>query len=316
MPVSFLSMVVAAGLVAAARAEPEPSPGPLPAEAASPLDGRSPSDRPATRPANGTKPLGRAATPARRNATLLPPDGVEPLDGPSPGHSRAPAAPLPPDGVEPLEDLSPTAAAPPSFDLPLGMGPRPKPAPPPDPATVRLVRVDLMLGAVWRIRPVDVALGTSVEFGRMHGFSAAFHTDMLLVTDRGLVRSFDFPVGVGAIARGKLRNRPLYGSVGLTVGMLVHRAKVEDQLFHRVDPDFRLPIRLAWTVAGIGASVAVVTGYSVRERAYERRGAEVLNRHAVRVGLMVGLHWDVTAGRAKARRHDRRRMEGSDAASN
>jgi hypothetical protein len=286
-----------------------------PPEAASPLDGRSPPHRPAARsPSDGAKPLQRTS-PARPRptATTLPPDGVLPLDGPSPGHRRPPAAPLPHEGVEPLEQLSPTTAGPATFELPLGMGPAPKLAQPPDPATVRLVRVDFMFGPVWRIRPVDVAFGTSVEFGRMHGFSASFHTEMLLVTDRDLVRAFDFPIGVGAIARGqlrsrdKLRTRPLYGSVGLTVGMLVHRAKVEDELIHRVDPDLRLPIRLAWTAAGIGASLAVVPGYSVRERVYERRGAEVLNRHSVRVGLMVGLHWDVTAGRAKARRYDRRR---------
>jgi hypothetical protein len=304
VPVSFLSLVVVAGLVAPARGEPEPPPVEPPPEAASPLDGRSPPHRPATRRASPVRP--------RPTATTLPPDGALPLDGPSPGHRQPPTAPLPHEGVEPLEEL-PTTAGPATFELPLGMGPAPKPAQPPDPATIRLVRIDFMFGPVWRIRPVDVAFGTSVEFGRMHGFSGSFHTEMLLVTDRGLVRSFDFPIGVGVIARGQLRsrdkrrNRPLYGSVGLTVGMLVHRAKVEDELIHRVDPDFRLPIRLAWTVAGIGASVAVVPGYSVRERVYERRGAEVLNRHSVRIGLMVGLHWDVTAGRAKARRYDRRR---------
>lgn len=309
MPLSFLPLVVALGLVAPARAEPEPPPVELPPEAASPLDGRTPARSPASGlPPDGTKPLQRASS-ARVPPleTTLPPDGAAPLDGPSPAHRRTPTAPLPPDGTEPLDERSAGSATPPTLDLPLGMGPKPKPARPPDPATVRLVRVDFMLGPVWRIRPTDLAFGTSVEFGRMHGFSAAFHTDMILVTEREPVRAFDFPIGVGAIARGKLRDKQLYGSVGLTVGMLVHRAKFEDQLVHRVDPDFRLPIRLAWTVGGIGASVAVVPGYSVRERLYERRGAVVLNRHSVRIGLMVGLHWDVTAGRAKARRYHRRR---------
>jgi hypothetical protein len=177
-----------------------------------------------------------------------------------------------------------------------------------DPKAVRLVRVDFVTGAVWRIRQADTTVGTSVELGRMHGLSASFHTEMIVVSDRDFVRAFDFPIGVGGVARGRLRDKPLYGSVGLSAGILVHRAATAIQgVIHRVDPDFRLPIRLAWTIADLGLSLAVVPAYSVRERVYERRGAAVLRRHPVRVGLVLGLHWDLTAGRAKARRLGPRR---------
>ena len=180
--------------------------------------------------------------------------------------------------------------------------PRPKPL---DPKATSLVRVDAMVGSVWRIRQADPTIAASVEWGRMHGFSAAFHTEMMVVTDRDFVRALDFPVGVGAIARGRLRNRPLYGSVGLSAGLLVHRAGRDEAVFRRVDPDFRIPIRLAWTVGRIGASLAVVTGYSVRDRIYERRGAPVFERRAIRVGLVLGLHWDLTVRSVVIRRRDR-----------
>jgi hypothetical protein len=269
------------------------------------------------------------ASPSHRQspAAPLPPDGASPLEGPSPAHQQPPASPLPSDGAIPLAVPSstrddPPGSPPPEGVLPLGVGPAPIAREPLDPALTRLVRVDFMVGPVWRIRPVDTMLTTSVEVGRMRGFSATFHTSMIVVSQRNFVRAFDFPIGFGAVARGRLRNKPLYGSVGLTAGILVHRAatgpgrndrggvgqgETDQGVIHRVDPDFRLPIRFAWTLAGLGASLALIPGYSVRERVYERRGAEVLNRHSFRIGLVLGLHWDLMAGRAKARRHDRQR---------
>jgi hypothetical protein len=151
----------------------------------------------------------------------------------------------------------------------------------------------------------------------MHGFSGSFHTGMIIAmqNDRqfagNLVKAFDFPIGVGAIARGRVRNRPLYGSIGLTAGILVHRAKIEEddqpaRVLRQVDPDFRLPIRFAWTIRGIGISLALEQGYSIRARSYSRRGAEVWARSAYRIGFTLGLHWDIMAGRTALSQSRRR----------
>jgi hypothetical protein len=311
MPISSACSLALLGLpclaAAPASAGSEAPPVERPPEAASPLDGPTPAPaRPPATPVpwSGAEPLHGSAPPA--SAAPLPPEGAKPLDGPTPAHRRSPAAPLPSDGVEPLHERPPSSDGRLTIERPLGLGHEPAPAEPLDPASLRLVRIDLMVGSVWRIREADASIGTSVEVGRMHGFSGAFHTDFIIVSDRDSVRALDVPIGLGAIARGRLRGEPLYGSVGLSAGILVHRANTERGVVHRVDPDFRLPIRLAWTMADFGLSVAVVTGYSVRDRVYERRGAEVLKRHSVRVGLMVGVHWDVMAGRAKARRYHRR----------
>src|SRR5690606_32230086 len=130
---------------------------------------------------------------------------------------------------------------------------------------------------VWRIRKADTLLMVGAEAGRMRGLSGTFHTAIIVPGDRDVVQVLDVPIGGGVVARGQLRNKPLYGSVGLSAGILVHRARTEHGVIHRVDPDVRLPLRVAWTIAGVGASVAVVPGYSVRERTYERRGAVVWN---------------------------------------
>lgn len=285
MAVSTLSQLALVARLVAPPPSPEPSsPAMLPTEGVAPL-GRAQTDRPGEPP------------------SPLPPDGTYALEGPSLVEQRPGPTSLLHDGTEPLQDLPATSSEPPA--TPLGLGPEPDRPAPLDPKTVRLVRVDAMIGSVWRIREADASISTSVEYGQMHGFSGAFHAEMLVVSDRDFVRALDFPIGVGAIARGRLRKRPLYGSIGLTAGVLVHRASRDEGVIRRVDPDFRVPIRLAWTVRRIGASLALVTGYSVRDRIYERRGAEVLLRRAVRVGLMLGLHWDVTASRAPARRRDR-----------
>ena len=149
-------------------------------------------------------------------------------------------------------------------------------------------------------------VATDFEFGREQGLSGSFNTSLLVVTDRAFVRSLDVPIGVGALWRAKWPGRTLYGSAGLSVGMLIHRAKSDGEVTRRVDPDFRLPLRLSWTLAGAGATLALVPGYSVRTRTYERRGSPVLRRHAVRIGLVLGLHWDFIVGRAESRRSFRR----------
>jgi hypothetical protein len=300
-----LSLV--AGVVASTSAGPDrPPPAAEEQPAPSEQSWSGPSRTPSQLPSDGVCPFDhpQRARPGEPEPGL-PSDGAIPLEGPSPAHPSAPASPLPPDGANPLDDVEPTSAEPPRLAVPLGMGPAPARPEPLDPKATPLVRVDATIGSVWRIRQADPTFATSVEWGRMHGFSAAFHTEMIVVTDRDFVRALDFPVGVGAIARGRLRNRPLYGSVGLSAGILVHRAGRDEGVIRRVDPDFRVPIRLAWTVGRIGASLAIVAGYSVRERIYERRGAPVLERSAFRVGLVLGLHWDITVGRVVIRRRDR-----------
>lgn len=303
---SFAILSLLAGALASTSPGPEPS-SPKAEEgrpaSASRWAGADPS--PTRLPARGVSPLDPQSPHAGVPVPNLPPDGAEPLEGPEPAHSTPPASPMPVDGITPLDDLEPSSLGPLELDVPLGMGPQPPRPKPLDPKATSLVRVDAMVGSVWRIREADPTVATSVEWGRMHGFSAAFHTEILVATDRDFVRALDFPIGVGAIARGRLRNRPLYGSVGLTAGLLVHRAGRDGGVFRRVDPDFRIPIRLAWTVGRIGASLAFVTGYSVRDRIYERRGAPVFERRAIRVGLVLGLHWDLTVRSVVIRRRDR-----------
>ena len=126
----------------------------------------------------------------------------------------------------------------------------------------------------------------------MHGLSGAFHTDFIIPTDRQFVRVLDTAIGLGLILRGRLA-RPLYGSIGLSAGILVHRAKsAQLGLIHRVDPDFRLPIQFAWTIRGVGLTLALVQGYSVRSRTYVLQGATAWHRDAYRVGIAFGVHFD------------------------
>lgn len=253
----------------------------LPEDGTLPLERRDPNE-PTTIPIGGNDPLERADPGAPGE---LPRRGWDPLE------SAAPEAPR--DGLPPIEG-----------EAPLGIPPPPAPKKPLDKKLERLARVDLVAGPVWRSSQVDTLLSTSAEFGRMHGFSASFHTSMIVSTIPGtfftepvVSRNFDFPIGFGAVLRGRVKERPLYGSVGLSAGILVHRANTETGVVHRVDPDLRLPIRLAWTIAGAGVSLAIVPGYSFRDRFYERRGQRVWERYAIRIGLALGLHWDIPAGR-------------------
>lgn len=256
-------------------------------------------------PSHGLSPLD---DPSGEVQETLPVDGVEPLGRGSRGQGLGSGSGLPIDGVAPLEEPGGSALSSEGSALPSeGVAPLPSvPVVPPrplDPSATTMARIDAMVGMVGRIRPVDAILSVGVEVGRMQGLSGSFHTELIVVTDRVGVEALDFPVGAGALWRAKLGQRPLFGSVGLTAGILVHRARTDQGVIRRVDPDFRLPLRMAWTAGrSVGVSVAFVPGYSVRERSYERRGARVWNRHSVRLGLVVGLHWDIVAGRTSVRR--------------
>lgn len=218
----------------------------------------------------------------------------------------SPARPLEGGGDAPVpggDDVGDALA-----ERPFGTGPSPEPVTPLDPNTTWMLRWDLLVGPLWRSRTTDIVLSTTAEFGQMRGFSGSFHTAMIHASPPvsffgpAVVRALDFPVGVGGLYRGRLRKRAMYGSVGVTAGILVHRAKIDgDRVQRRVDPDFRLPLRLAWTIADVGASVALVGGYSVRRRTYERRGATIWSRNALRVGVVLGLHWDRAVRRPSTR---------------
>jgi len=253
-------------------------------------------------PDSGTRPLERAAP---HRPSPVPIEGNDPLERASPESIDG----VPRRGWDPLESAAPDSPhrdglPPAQGETPLGAAPHAAPKKPLDKKLLRLARVGLVAGPVWRSRQVDTILSTNAEFGRMHGVSASFHTSMIVSTVPGtfftepvVSRNFDFPIGFGAVLRGRLGERPLYGSVGLSAGILVHRANTETGVVHRVDPDVRLPIRLAWTIAGAGVSLAIVPGYSFRDRFYERRGQRVWERYAIRIGLALGLHWDIPAGR-------------------
>lgn len=244
-------------------------------------------------PEVGSSAVGESAAPA----DIEP---ARPLEGRTPapddtGLDVGGAAPLEPLVGEGAEGPAAPIAAP--FGIPERRVERPL-----DPKATTIARLDVMTGPVWRTRPLDGLFQTSVEIGRMHGFSGSFHTGFIVASDRDSVRALDVPIGVGALARGRLRRRPGFASIGLTAGLLVHRAATDDAgVIHRVDPDFRLPIRFAWTFGTAGLSVALEQGYSVRNRSYDRRGAEVWARHAYRIGLTVGLHLDFVVRPARGR---------------
>ncbi|MCA9662909.1 MAG: hypothetical protein KC486_31505, partial [Myxococcales bacterium] len=212
---------------------------------------------------------------------------------------------LPEPGASPLDRRS--AAHYPELRVPFGKGPALPPAPPPDPRQLRLLRLDLMTGMIWRIEKVEAIVTADVEFGRAQGLSAGLHASMIVAPDRDFIGVLDAPVGIGAVYRGRLRERAVYGSVGLSAGILVHRARTESQVVHRVDPDLRLPLKLAFTAENVGFTLALVNGFSFRARTYERRGVTVWSRFPFRVGVVLGVHFDVKAGAARTRRGDQRR---------
>jgi len=294
-----------------------------------------------------TAMLGVPTSPFETSAVSESPDPTDPTVPTVPTHhaSVSPEEPdaalgveLPPEGVAPLQSRARTGIAKDELSVqypggfaPFGKGESFVADLPPDPTapfgkfspirgealdrrTTRIVRVDLLFGPAWRGTQTDAMIATSVEVGPMHGFACSFHTSVLISMDRDFVRVVDVPIGVGALVRGKLRNKPLYGSLGLTVGILVERAADDTQVVHRVDPDFRLPMRLAWTIAGAGLSLSVIPGYSVRSRVYERRGVELWERSAYRIGVALGMHFDAAAGRAWLVTRYRQRRHGGHAA--
>jgi len=236
----------------------------------------------------------------------LPGFGAAPLDmRPSaPGDPDEGATPRP---SAPLNNASRPSApvGSPAVAAPFGPGPTLPPPERPDPRTLRAVRIEFLVGPVWRIRTTEALLQASIEVGRLQGFSGTFQAGMFVAPDRTFVAVNDFPIGAGFVARRRLGRRSLFGSVGLTAGILVHRAATDLGVIHRVDPDFQVPLRFGWSAGRVGLSVALLQGFSVRARSYSRRGVEVWERIPYRIGLAVGLHFDVGVGQAKPRRSTR-----------
>lgn len=315
---SIASVVLALGPPAANEGTtPELPPGGA-APLRAPIQSPPPARASAWLPGTGVAPLSKGATVrAQAPPSALPAGGAAPLRAPVSGGHAAPA-PLPAHGVTPL-DVHPAATGrraevsdpwatgrAPTIAAPFGSGPSLAPERP-DPRTLRVVRIELLAGPVWRIKTTETLVLASVEAGRLHGFSGTFHVGMFVAPDRGFVAANDFPIGGGFVARRRLGERSLFASVGLSAGILVHRAATDLGVVHRVDPDFQLPLRFGWTAGRVGFSVALLQGFSVRTRTYSRRGIEVWKRIPYRIGIAVGLHFDIGAGQAKPRGPDPRR---------
>ncbi|MEZ4447905.1 MAG: hypothetical protein R3B09_00410 [Nannocystaceae bacterium] len=177
----------------------------------------------------------------------------------------------------------------------------------PDPGASRVLRMELLVGPIWRIRTAESLVLLNLELGRLQGLSGTFHAGWIVAPDRSAVAVDDFPIGGGVVARRRFGERRIWGSVGVTAGILVHRASTDLGPVHRVDPDIRLPIRLYWTAEPVGLSVALLQGFSFRTRTYYERGIEVWRRIPYRIGFAVGLHFDAGLGRGKPRRATHRR---------
>lgn len=255
----------------------------------------SPAPAPAGLPVHGVAPL-RFQTPPPVSAA--PQDVAAPLRAPP---LTPPLTPTPPV-TTPLSTESRDAPATWSkLAAPLGSGPTRTPERT-DPRTLRAIRLELLIGPMWRIRPAETMFLASVEAGRLQGFSGIFHVGVIVAPDRDAIAAIDLPIGAGFVARRRFGERPLYGSVGLTAGLLVHRAATERGVIHRVDPDFQLPLRFAWTAGPVGLSIALLQGFSVRPRTYSRRGVEVWSRIPYRIGFAVGIHFAIGDRRTTPRR--------------
>lgn len=228
--------------------------------------------------------------------TPLPVDGVAPLGG-------GPSEPAPPaDGAAPPE---PGAPSPAGLQAPLGAGPDEVDTEPPPRA---LVRLEILFGMVWRIKTTEPQVLATVEAGRRpQGLAGTFHVGAIIAPDRRFVAAEDYLLGAGFVARRQLGKRSIFGSIGLSAGLLIHRASTEFGVVRRVDPDLQLPLRFLWDTGPLGLSVALLQGFSFRTRTYERRGTEIWKRIPYRIGITVGLHFDFGVGPARARRAARRR---------
>lgn len=178
--------------------------------------------------------------------------------------------------------------------------------PPPIPArTDDIVRISLRFGPVFRVRPVDALLSADTTYGRVQGFSGLFHAGFVPPRSRDRrddrVIATEGSLGAGAALRGRLENKDLSLSLGLTAGLRIHRAHFDDQTVHRVDPDLRLPIVGAWTIRKVGLSMALVQGYAFRTREYETRGNAAWRRTAYRISVSIGLHLDLLTKRRNRR---------------
>lgn len=282
---------------AAATATPSPGPGPVPGEISPPTTSR-----------------GSAGPPARALSPLSP-DALDRPDGARPEPSSQPWLPIytaplnvrPRAPADPSCDTPPCAAAGPTGPVaPFGRGPRLAPDRP-DPRTLRAVRIELLVGTVWRSRTTEPLILASVEAGRLQGLSGAFHLGVIVAPDRDTIAATDIPIGGGFVARRRFGERPIYGSVGVSAGLLIHHASTDLGVVRRVDPDLQVPLRFAWTPGRVGLSLALVQGYSFRSRTYERRGIEVWSRIPYRIGLTLGLHFDVGVRPAKPARAATRR---------
>lgn len=306
------------------------SPAPTPADAVvGGADGTT--AKPAEPPVDGTTPLRTrtAAQPPASGASLparglAPPSAAmrgspppvqssdvlsAPLRAPTGASSPSGTASLPTEGVGPPASVdarsapagSPTLVAPLSAPLEhppsLSHGPAPW--------RIEVVRIEVLVGPVWRVRTTELMSLASVEFGRLQGFSGTVQGGIIVAPDRAVVAVTDFPIGAGFVFRHRFGQRSLHGSVGLTAGLLVHRAATDRGLVHRVDPDFQLPLRFAWTAGEVGFSFALLQGFSTRARTYARRGTEVWHRIPYRIGLAVGIHFDIGVGRTSSRRSNR-----------
>lgn len=307
---SIASVVLALGSPAPApgddvaeRADGRPPAVRLPADGAAPLAWQPPRP-PAPLPTDGVAPLGKGV-PRPPLPPHVPPDGVAPLNVHTP--ARPPAAWMP-FYVAPLNVRARASDGRPQVFAPFGAGPT-VPSERRDPRTETAIRIDLLVGPIWRIRPVETLILATLEAGRRQGISGAFHVGMITAPDREFIGAHDFPIGAGFVARRRFGERSLYGSVGLSAGLLVHRAATDNGIVHRVDPDLQLPLKFAWTAGRVGLSVVLLQGFSFRTRTYERRGTEVWKRIPYRIGFAVGLHFDIGVGRAKPRPADRRRRE-------
>jgi hypothetical protein len=279
------------------------SPASTPADAVGGATGE-----PAGTPPPGT---GAAAQPPGSPAPSSPPshwsDGVAaPLDTLRGTASASGPGSLPIDGADPLGSGSARVdrGGPSTIVTPLGHRSSPteeRRAP----RRIELVRIEVLVGPVWRVRTGELMALAGLEFGRLRGFSGAVQGGIIVAPDREIVAVSDFPIGAGFVYRHRFGRSSLYGSAGLTAGLLVHRAATDRGLVHRVDPDFQVPLRLAWTVGEVGFSFALLQGFSTRVRTYVRRGTEVWHRIPYRIGFAVGIHFDVGVGRSRSRRSDR-----------
>jgi hypothetical protein len=293
---------VAVPLRAPVHSPPPPDVARLPVDGAAPLAWTSDSPtRASSLPNSAPEPL-RVHVPPRPPAT---PVGWVPVTvAPLSRHGGVAVDPFTGEGAQ-SRNLRATDSR---IAVPFKPGPSLTP-PPPDPRKQRIVRLELLVGPVWRIKQAEAVVMVGLEYGRLHGFSGTLHGGMFVAPDRDFVGVNDFPIGGGFNYRHRFGQRSLYGSVGVTAGILVHRASTDIGIVHRVDPDFQVPLRFGWTVGPVGLSVALLQGFSVRTRSYTRRGNTVWERIPYRIGFAVGLHFDIGVGRAKPRPSAPRRRE-------